>query len=183
MAADGPAGSPGTTLFEIARTLQFDTIVAPTGANVGTLGAPELAYRIEIVPPLILPAGTYFLSIGAYHFDNIIDADTETWQWSIAPGPGNGVIAEDRFDQQSMLLRTDLIGTDMAFTLEELAPDAQCDGDVDGDYDVDLDDLTGVLLFFGQTTSEADLNGDGMVDLADLSTVLLFFGAICDPCN
>ena len=183
-AADGPGGGPGTTIYEIARTLEFDTTAEPTGQAVGTINAPESAYRIEIVPPLILPAGTYFFSVGAYHFDNIIDADTETWQWSIAPGPGNSIIAEDRFDQMGMLLRTDITGTDMAFTLEQLAPDAVCEGDVDGDYDVDLQDLTGVLLFFGvPATGGPDVTGNGFVDLADISTVLLFFGAICDPCN
>ena len=181
-AANGPDNGPGTTLWEIARTLEFDTTATPTGNTVGTLNAPEFGYRVEIVPPLILPPGDYFLSIGAYHFDNTIDADTETWQWSIAPGPGDGVMAEDRFNQQGMILRTDVTGTDMAFTLEQLAPDAACLGDLDGDYDVDLNDLTAVLLFFGTANIQGDADGDGMVDLNDLTIVLSRFGLVCDPC-
>ena len=180
--ATGPDNGPGATLWEVARTMAFDVTLVPTGVTVGTLNAPEFAYRIEIVPPLILPPGDYFLSIGAYHYDNLIDADTETWQWSVASGPGDGVIAEDRFDLQGMLIRNDIVGTDMAFSLEQLAPDAVCLGDVDDDYDVDLTDLTGVLLFFGTASVDGDVTGDGFVDLADLQTVLLQFGEVCDPC-
>jgi hypothetical protein len=180
--ATGPDGGPGATLWEAARTLEFDMTRIPMGFTVGPLNAPEFEYRMQIVPPLQLPAGDYFLSVAAYHFDNNIDVDTETWQWSVAPGEGDGIIAQDRFDFQGMLLRTDIAGTDMAFTLDELTEAAVCAGDVDGDYDVDLQDLQGILLFFGMESIAGDVTGDGFVDLQDLQTVLLFFGQICDPC-
>lgn len=55
-------------------------------------------------------------------------------------------------------------------------------GDVDGDGDVDLNDLSLLLVAFGSTSSDgnynpdADFDGDGDVDLGDLSTLLANYG-------
>lgn len=58
-----------------------------------------------------------------------------------------------------------------------------CRGDVNGDNVVDIFDLAGVGLCYGQSASgdcqKADLTGDGKVDIFDLATVGLNYGRSC----
>ncbi len=58
-----------------------------------------------------------------------------------------------------------------------------CPGDLNGDLVVDLDDLSIMLINFGQTSGmtyeDGDIDGDGDVDLDDLSELLVSFGGSC----
>ncbi len=55
-------------------------------------------------------------------------------------------------------------------------------GDLNADGQVDLSDLSLLLVHFGETGAtpeEGDLSGDGIVDLTDLSMLLVSFGQTC----
>jgi hypothetical protein len=58
-----------------------------------------------------------------------------------------------------------------------------CLGDVDADRDVDLSDLTILLLHFGTPSGAAyadgDLDADGDVDISDLTLLLASYGTTC----
>lgn len=57
-----------------------------------------------------------------------------------------------------------------------------CVGDLTGDGVVDLNDLSTLLVHFGEvgaSCTDGDLNGDAAVDLSDLSTLLVSFGTSC----
>ncbi len=58
-----------------------------------------------------------------------------------------------------------------------------CPADLDEDGNVNLDDLSILLVHFGQanggTAAQGDLDGDGDVDLLDLSALLIAFGTSC----
>lgn len=57
-----------------------------------------------------------------------------------------------------------------------------CVEDLNGDRAIDLDDLSQLLVHFGESVStreEGDVNGDGRVDLGDLSALLVVFGGTC----
>jgi len=59
-----------------------------------------------------------------------------------------------------------------------------CPADIDGDWDVDLADLSILLLHYGATTgvlgSDGDLDCDRDIDLNDLATVLGWYGSTCE---
>jgi hypothetical protein len=63
--------------------------------------------------------------------------------------------------------------------------ECDCLGDVDGDFDVDLDDLTLLLQAFGACSGEpdyvsaADADDSGCIDLDDLTILLQRFGQSC----
>lgn len=57
-----------------------------------------------------------------------------------------------------------------------LGPVAPRLGDLDGDGDIDLSDLSRMLVDYGTVHSSADLDNSGLVDLADLSLLLVEFG-------
>jgi hypothetical protein len=54
-----------------------------------------------------------------------------------------------------------------------------CEGDADSDGAVDVNDLLGVILAWGECTSPCpgDFNDDGQVDVSDLLTVIIEWGA------
>lgn len=56
-----------------------------------------------------------------------------------------------------------------------------CPEDLNGDGTVNLDDLSILLVHFGQAggPADGDINGDGQVDLTDLSALLVVFGSDC----
>ncbi len=58
-----------------------------------------------------------------------------------------------------------------------------CPGDLNNDSAVDLDDLSQLLVHFGQsgalTYADGDIDGDDDVDLDDLSILLVNFGSVC----
>jgi hypothetical protein len=54
----------------------------------------------------------------------------------------------------------------------------ECHADLDGDDDVDVTDLTFLILAWGQTGGAADLNEDGIVDVLDLVALIVAWG----PC-
>jgi hypothetical protein len=59
-------------------------------------------------------------------------------------------------------------------------PCADCPGDTDGDSDVDADDLTNVILQWGNTCPcNADVDNDNDVDSDDLTVVILEWGTPC----
>jgi hypothetical protein len=59
-------------------------------------------------------------------------------------------------------------------------PCANCPGDTDGDSDVDADDLTNVILQWGNTCPcNADVDNDNDVDSDDLTVVILEWGTPC----
>lgn len=64
-----------------------------------------------------------------------------------------------------------------------LIEDPPCFGDLNGDAQVNLDDLSVLLVNFGTTSGalpeDGDLNDDGAVDLEDLSAMLAVFGTSC----
>ena len=51
-----------------------------------------------------------------------------------------------------------------------------CLGDINSDGQVDGEDLTQVIAFWGSSNAGADLNGDGVVKGADLTILLSFWG-------
>jgi hypothetical protein len=56
-----------------------------------------------------------------------------------------------------------------------------CVGDTNGDLEVDVDDLTAVILGWGSCPGcPADLNGDDMVNVDDLTLIILNWGP-CEP--
>ncbi len=61
--------------------------------------------------------------------------------------------------------------------------DIPCDSDIDGDYDVDIQDLATLLGHFGQveggSLEDGDLDGDGDIDIQDLALLLARFGQPC----
>ena len=62
--------------------------------------------------------------------------------------------------------------------------ECECIGDLDGDNDIDLQDLSTLLVNFGIPSGaqpeDGDLDGDGDVDLADLALLLTVFGTSCN---
>ena len=62
---------------------------------------------------------------------------------------------------------------------------AECPGDLDGDYDIDLADLAQLLGHYGTNEGavyeDGDLDGDGDVDLSDLAQLLSVYGTTCEP--
>ncbi len=78
------------------------------------------------------------------------------------------------------------VGSDHAPVVLNFALPAEvtpCPGDLDSDLDVDLDDLSQLLVHFGTasgaTYEDGDLDGDGDIDLDDLSQLLVVFGTTC----
>ncbi|RMF74947.1 MAG: CRTAC1 family protein [Planctomycetota bacterium] len=73
------------------------------------------------------------------------------------------------------------VEADQELTVSEpLMRDGRLVGDADADGDVDLDDLTALLIHFDSqnaTAAEGDSDGDGDVDLTDLAVFLAQFGA------
>ncbi len=59
--------------------------------------------------------------------------------------------------------------------------ESPCPADLDNSGAVDLNDLSILLVNFGQAggAAQGDLTGDGLVDLLDLSTLLAAFGTSC----
>jgi hypothetical protein len=53
-----------------------------------------------------------------------------------------------------------------------------CPADIDGSGVIDVDDLTQVILFWGDAGGPADINNDGIVNVDDLTEVILGWG----PC-
>jgi hypothetical protein len=73
-----------------------------------------------------------------------------------------------------------LLGTvDDPASLIEVGP--PCPGDTDGNGQVDVDDLTAVILDWGTDGSQfnGDVDGSGIVDVDDLTAVILAWG----PCG
>lgn len=64
-----------------------------------------------------------------------------------------------------------------------LVPAGGVQADINGDCRVNTQDLTLLLLHFGQTGGatygDGDINFDGQVTTADLTILLLYFGAVC----
>ncbi len=64
-------------------------------------------------------------------------------------------------------------------------PPPPCPADLNSDGQIDLDDLSLLLVAFGSCTGEplflpaADFDGDGCIDLDDLSEMLVVFGTSC----
>ena len=55
-----------------------------------------------------------------------------------------------------------------------------CPSDINGDWEIDVDDLVELFLHWGETSGPADINGDNDVDVNDLVMLMVDWG-VCLP--
>ncbi len=133
---------------------------AMTGVDGGVLeGTLDLAGEFGALPAQI------YLAVGVYQTQ---DGGTLQWQQQVPASLNNN----GNLDASEYLL----------VDLADLGG-GECPADLTGDGEIDLDDLSILLVHFGMTSgagsSDGDLDGDGDVDLDDLSGLLVVFGTSC----
>lgn len=92
---DSAGGVPGAIIYETTVS-KAQTNPTPTGMGVGLLGASMYTFTADLAAPVELGAGDYFLSIGAFFF-NQVNFTNESWQWA-GSQPGDGIFFSDSFN-------------------------------------------------------------------------------------
>ncbi len=136
----------------------------------------------ELDPPGT-PSITNIVSFGEDAYGEMYVLDQSGGEiYKIVPNVAGGVIIDCNANGQEDAC--DILDGTSADVNGNGVPDEcePCIGDLNGDLVVDLDDLSALLVNFGQTgipPSGGDLDGDGDVDLDDLSLMLVHFGETC----
>ena len=119
--------------------------------------------NLEVVGPTGegTTGGWYDISID---LDNAGLLDVEAFQFRvIAEDVGEGSVIEAGLDAISLA----------RLTCED---DNQCEGDVDGNGEVNVNDILNVIAVFGTDDPSGDANGDGQVDISDILLVISHWG-------
>jgi hypothetical protein len=131
--------------------------------------------------------GIFFLAITRYNVDALNSGGVGIWantpfraeRAPDGPHPGDDRLVAWNSNVTAPAGAYTIALTGAAFVAEGVV----CPGDVDSDFDVDLGDLSVLLLNFGRsgdaTQADGDLDGDMDVDLTDLSLLISNFGVIC----
>ncbi len=156
-----------------------------------------------------VPAGVQIRNVGFHyplnHGPQSTGADFENADWSVTLAGGGliwttetkatnpnanacrwGTLFNFRFDAntppQAATVNVGVFDGGADAPLSAVGPSpSPCPADLDNSGQIDLNDLSILLVNFGQFggAAEGDLNGDGLVDLLDLSTLLAAFGTSC----
>jgi hypothetical protein len=117
----------------------------------------------EPLPESVWP--TYFGTPDTNAFDSCNEGPGFGENWSVGDTEGLDNDGDDLYD-----------GAD-----PDCIDAPECVGDTDGDGDVDVSDLTNVILLWGTDGQapgvDADTNNDGVVNVSDLTDVILGWGA------
>lgn len=109
------AGAPGAEITTEVIPLADANATEIAGETQGILGAPMYSFEADLASSLSLSGGErLWISIAA-DLINPVDATNEAFQW-VSSVPGDGLVAQDRFDGEGFLPR-DLSATNFAFEL------------------------------------------------------------------
>ncbi len=108
-------GLPGTAVFVETVSLADANPQQIPGEQQGLLQAAMYGFEADLSSAQSLAAGDYWISIAGIAV-NPVDFTNEAFQWVESNPPGDGTIAQDRFDGDGFQLRT-LSATDFAFEL------------------------------------------------------------------
>ena len=135
--------------------------------RINTFGGEE--YEVRVPLSGTLPAGTWFMHVGA----RLIDPDGDAWMWT--NGARKGLRFTSYTTSWSAWANDNTAG--LAF---ELRGTPDCPADLDKSGQVDMGDVALAMLEFGPCVGcTADLDGTGQVDFSDVALLLLDMG----PCS
>ncbi len=174
-----PAEVNSESLLDFGQVVQNDpaelTLHVENSGDVALWtagGIADLHYTLATTAGFLVTPGpsVYVDAAGGGGNPHQVTMDTST----VGPMSGTLTILSDSPDEPVRVVT--LVG-------EVIESGGGCIGDLTGDDEIDLDDLSILLVNFGlaggATYEQGDLTGDGAVDLDDLSELLVRFGSTC----
>jgi hypothetical protein len=162
------------TVVPDADTDPFDILVLNDPDNAGPAPLQFFATGAEYVPNTVID---FRVELDATaNTQNYYINNTLVFTGTVFAGTAleQGLVFSDNFHDVGEIGKTDCVAFEPG-----IGGGGPCPGDSDGDNDVDADDLTAVILQWGNTCPcTADVDDDNDVDADDLVTVVLNWG----PC-
>lgn len=122
----------------------------------------------------VAPGGEMFDLNG----DGMVDEDDYQLFLARYTGPLNDCNNNGVHDLDDIILGTST-DADRDGVPDDCFPPVGCDGDADGNFIVNLDDVTYVVLRLGTMGSDGDVDGNNQVNIDDLTYVVLRLGNSC----